>query len=162
MNGRQSKGKGRFEAGQSSSQFEGAAQANMLQHNKGKRKQPGSGDKCFKCGGTGHWSKEWPNAHVNNKVGSHLHSFTSDPVGVIATGANAMPVRRLKTNNKLVVSVDGDCMADVHADLHSSKQPSENALSEHGLTMSFTGIVGCEATQDQLPQQARGGGESCS
>ncbi len=49
-NGRQSKGKGRFEAGHSSSQGDGAAQANMLQQGKGKaplagkRKQPSASD----------------------------------------------------------------------------------------------------------------------
>ena len=63
-NGRQSKGKGRLEAGPSSSQAEGPAQANML--GKGKRKQPSQDDKCFKCGGTGHRSKECPRARFNN------------------------------------------------------------------------------------------------
>ncbi len=181
-NGRQSKGKGRFEAGHSSSQGDGAAQANMLQQGKGKaplagtRKQPSASDKCFKCGGTGHWSRECPNAQSSsdNKVG-HLHSITSDPVvSAIATGANAVPISpqvrsllvrvKRKTSNKLIASVDdggmtdvhaNDCMADVHAE-----QPSVNALSEHGLTMSFAGTVECEAQQpgQELPQQARGGG----
>ncbi len=38
-------------------------------------------------------------------------------------------------------------------------QPSVNALSEHGLTMSFAGTVECKAQQpgQELPQQARGG-----
>ena len=96
-NGGQSKGKGRFQAGQSSSQAEGAAQANRLQHGKGKRKQPASGHKCFNCGGTSHWSRECPTAQLNNdnKVGCHLHSITSDPVvSAAATGANAVPIRR--------------------------------------------------------------------
>ncbi len=68
-----------------------------------------------------------------------------------------------KTGNNLIASVDDggmtdvhadDCMADVHAE-----QPSVNALSEHGLTMSFAGTVDCEAQQagQELPQQARGG-----
>ncbi len=104
----------------------------------------------------------------------HLHSITSDPVvRAIVTGANAVPIRpqirslleraKHKTGNKLIASVgDGgmtdvhadDCMADVHAE-----QPSVNALSEHGLTMSFAGTVECEAQQpgQELPQQARGG-----
>ena len=82
-----------------------------------------------------------PKAQLNNdnKVGCHLHSITSDPVvSAVATGANAVPIRRkvlglvarvrLKTANKLVVLVDDDCMTDVHADLHSLEQPSVNAL----------------------------------
>ncbi|DBA94889.1 TPA: hypothetical protein ACH3X1_002421 [Trebouxia sp. C0004] len=79
-NGKQTKGKGRFEAGQSSSQGEGAAQADMLQQGKGKapmagkRKQPSASDKCFKCGGTGHWSRECPNAQSSSDNRSARHS----------------------------------------------------------------------------------------
>ena len=191
--GKQSKGKGRFEAaaGQNPSQGEGAAQANMLQQGKGKaplagkRKQPAAADKCYKCGGTGQWSRECPNGQSSsdNRVGSQLHSITSDPVvSAIATGANAVPIRprvrslletvKRKTGNKLIASIDDgdmvdvhaeDCIADVMADVHA-EQPSVNALSEHGLTMSFAGTVGCEAPQpgQELPQQARGGGEGSS
>ncbi len=93
----------------------------------GKRKQSSASDKCFKCGGTGHWSRECPNAHSSsdNQVG-HLHSITSDPVvSAIATGANAVPIRpqvrsllervKRKTSNKLIASVDDGGMTDVHA-----------------------------------------------
>ena len=40
------------------------------------------------------------------------------------------------------------CMTDVHAE-----QPSVNALSEHGLTVTFAGCVVCKAQQEQFPAQ---------